>query len=161
MTGWRQLVVPSFCEQLIGFSVPLGDTVLVVSYEGMHLMRLGTPITVETDPEYGEYDLYDPDSGICRYQGRRWDIIGLFPGRPVLAGCNGEQLAPNSETETVAVIRGNEEVWSSNYENFSGDWVAVTFSPDSRFIVLGCPYDFDFRVWERIPDAERSAGVEE
>jgi hypothetical protein len=76
MAGWRQLVVPYICERMIGFSVPQGDTVLVVSYEGMHLVRLGTPTTVETDLEHAEYDLYDPDSGICRYRGREWEIIG-------------------------------------------------------------------------------------
>jgi len=140
---------------MIGFSVPQGDTVLVVSYEGMHLVRLGTPVTVETDPEYAEYDLYDGESGVCRYLGREWDIIGLFPGRPVLTSCDGEQLVLNTEAETLSVVHGSEEVWSSTYENFSGDWAAVTFSPDGRFIVLGCPYDFDFRVWERSSDAEQ------
>jgi hypothetical protein len=154
MAEWRQLVVPDFCERMIGFSVPQDNTVLVVSYEGMHLVRLGTPVSVETDPEYGEYDLYDPDSGVCRYRGREWEMIGLFPGRPVLTGRDGEQLMLDKEAETVSVVRGGEEVWSSTYENFSGDWAAATFSPDGRFIVLGCPYDFDFRVWERNPHAK-------
>jgi hypothetical protein len=157
MAGWRQLAVPNCCERLIGFSVPQGDTVLIVSYEGTHLMRLGAPITVETDPEYGEYDLYDPESGICCYRGQEWHIIDLLPGRPTLTGLKGEQLVLNGEAETVSVVREDEEIWSFNYENFSGDWVAATFSPDGRFIVLGCPYDFDFRVWERIPDSERGA----
>lgn len=151
MAEWRQLVVPHICERLIGFSLPQDDTVLVVSYEGTHLVRLGTPVTVETDSEYGEYDLYDPDRGICRYRGREWVMIGLFHGRPILTS-RGEQLMLNTDTETVSVVRDNEEAWSATYENFSGDWAAVTFSPDGRFIVLGCPYDFDFRVWERSPD---------
>jgi hypothetical protein len=154
MAEWRQLAVPNICERMIGFSVPQDDTVLVVSYEGTHLVRLDSPITVETDPEYAEYDLYDPDRGFCRYRGRDWDIIGLFPGRPVLIGPNGEQLVLNTQAETVSIVHGGEEVWSSSYDNFSGDWAAVTFSPDGQFIVLGCPYDFDFRVWERRPDAQ-------
>src|SRR5262249_51438956 len=155
MAGWRQLAIPAeICERMIGFSVPQDDMVLIVSYEGMHLIRLGLPVTVETDPEYAEYDLYDSDSGVCRYPGRQWDIIGLFPGRPILTSGDGEQLVLDTEAETLTVVRGNEEEWSSSYENFSGDWAAVTFSPDGRFIVLGCPYDFDFRVWERIRDAK-------
>jgi hypothetical protein len=154
MGGWRQLETPNICERMIGFSVPQGETVLVVSYEGMHLVCLVPPVTVETDPEYCEYDRYNPQSGICCYRDREWDIIGLHPGRPILTGREGERLVLNREVGTVAVVHGNAEVWSSAYENFSGDQVAVTFSQDGRFIVLGCPYDFDFRVWERIQDAK-------
>jgi hypothetical protein len=35
------------------------------------------------------------------------------------------------------------------YKNFSGGWAAATFSPEARYILLGCPYDFDFVVLER------------
>lgn len=147
--AWRQLPVPEICERMIGFSVPQDDTVLVVSYEGRHLVRLASPVTVESDSDYAEYDLYDSDAGICRYQDREWNIIGLHPGRPNLIGCNGEQLMLDTDAETVSVVRKDDVVWSSGFENFSGDWAAATFSPDGRFIVLGCPYGFDFRVWER------------
>jgi hypothetical protein len=153
---WRQLSVPGICERMIGFSVPQDDTVLVVSYEGMHLVRLGPPITVETDPNYAEYDLYEPDTGVCRYRGKSWEIIGLHPGRPVLTGCEGERLVLDAEKGTVSIVKGGGETWSSRFENFSGDWAAATFSPDGRFIVLGCPYDFDFRVWERTAVLELS-----
>lgn len=151
--AWRQLPMPGICERMIGFSVPQDDTVLVVSYERTHLVRLGHPVTVEPDPEYAEYDLYDPDAGVCRYRGKEWDIIGLYPGRAVLTGPDGEQLVVDAEGGTVSVVKGGQEVWSSTFENFSGDWSAATFSPDGRFIVLGCPYDFDFRVWERAAEA--------
>jgi hypothetical protein len=146
---WRQLPVPGICERMIGFSVPQDDTVLVVSYEGMHLVRLDPPVTVESDREYAEYDLSDPAAGVCRYRGKEWDIIGLCPGRPILTSPGGEQLVLDAEAEAVSVVQGGEVVWSSAFENFSGDWAAATFSPDGRFIVLGCPYDFDFRVWAR------------
>ena len=139
---------------MIGFSVPQGDTVLIVSYEGMHLVRLGTPVTVETDEEHREYDLCPPDAGVCRYRGREWNMIGLYPGSPILTGRDGERLVLNIEAEKVVVFHGDDEDWSSAYENFSGDWATVTFSPDGRYIVLGCPYGFDFRVWERIDGPE-------
>jgi len=148
--NWRQLLVPEICERMIGFSVPQDDTVLVVSYEGMHLIRLQTAVTVETDTEHAEYDLYDSDSGICNYKGKKWSIVGLHLGRPITNGRDGEQLVLNTVTETVSVIKNDAEVWSSEFKNFSGDWAAATFSPDGRFIVLGCPYGFDFRVWERV-----------
>jgi len=57
-------------------------TVLVASYEGTHLARLGPPVSVETNPEYSEYELYDPDTGVCRYLGKPWDILGLHPRPP-------------------------------------------------------------------------------
>lgn len=153
MADWRRLPVPSICERMIGFSVPQDGTVLVVSYEGTHLVRLGPPVSVETDPKYTEYDLYDPEAGVCRYLGKQWDIIGLYPGRPILTGRDDEHLVLDTEAETLAVVKDGEVAWSSSFENFSGDWAAATFSPDGRFIVLGCPYDFDFRVFERARDA--------
>ena len=159
--AWQQRPVPGICERMIGFSVPQDGTVLVVSYEGMHLVRLGPPVTVETDEEHAEYDLYDPDAGVCRYRGKEWDIIGLYPGRPLLTGRDGEQLVLDAEAETVSVVRGGRAVWSSAFENFSGDWAAATFSPDGRFIVLACPYDFDFRVWERTTEAEPAAAPDQ
>jgi hypothetical protein len=134
---------------MIGFSVPQNDAVLIISYQGMHLLRLGTSITVETDPAYSEYDLYDPKTGVCNYRDLNWDIIGLFPGRPLHSNPYGERLQLDTEAETVSVIQGDGTCWSITYENFSGDWAAATFSPNGQFLVLGCPYDFDFRVFER------------
>lgn len=75
--------------------------------------------------------------------------MGLHPGRPILAGRDGEQLVLNAKAATLSVVQDSVVVWSSGFENFSGDWAAATFSDDGRFIVLGCPYDFDFRVFER------------
>jgi hypothetical protein len=146
---WRQVEVPGICERMIGFSIPQDDKVLVVSYEGTHLLHLTNPVTVEHDDEYAEYDIYDPSTGNCLYKGKKWKIIGLYPGQPLLESLYGERLQLDALRECIAVVKGDEELWSSPFENFSGDWVAVTFSPDGRFIVLGCPYDFDFRVWER------------
>jgi len=145
--NWIEHKVPPFCERLIGFSVPQNDQVLVVSYEGMHFIQLGARITVESDEGFAEYDLYDPRSGICCYRDLEWTIIGLDPGRPLLSGQDGEQLRLDTKAETLSVIKDGCEQWKYRYENFSGDWAAATFSPDGRFIVLGCPYDFDFRVF--------------
>lgn len=147
---WQRIPTPWICERMIGFSVPQDDRVLVVSYEGTHLVRLGSPVTVETDDAYCEYDLYEPATGICRYRERDWQIIGLRPGRPILTSPQGERLELDEKRQTVAVHIGGAVVWSSSFENFSGDWAATTFSLDGRFIVLGCPYDFDFCVWERV-----------
>jgi hypothetical protein len=147
---WRQLPVPGFCERMIGFSVPQDNGVLVVSYEGIHLIHLGPPVTVESDFEYCEYDLFDHNTCVANYQGRKWEIIGLYEGRPLKTVKSGEHLVLDTEAGTVSVVQAGTVVWSSAYENFSGDWAAATFSPDSQFIVLGCPYDFDFRVFQRV-----------
>jgi hypothetical protein len=135
--AWQRIQVPGICERMIGFSVPQQDSVLVVSYEGMHLVRLGPPVTVETDDAYCEYDLYEPATGICRYRDTDWQIIGLLPGRPLLTSPQGECLELDDKASVVSVLVAGEEVWSSHFENFSGDWAAATFSPDGRFIVLG------------------------
>ena len=143
---WRQRRVPYLCERLIGFSVPRDGHVLVISYEGVHTVWLGSEIRVETDDAYAEYD---PDSGLARYSGRTYSIIGLHGGRPLLERPQGEELSLDVEAERLSVLQGGEVVYATEYENFSGDWAAATFSPDGNFIVLGCPYGFDFMVLER------------
>ena len=152
MALWHQLEVPYICERMIGFSVPQDRKVLVVSYEGMHIVNLSKPITVSTDNDYAEYDCYDPDTGIAKYADREWQIIGLFPGAPLTTRPNGDTLVLDQPSLSVSVIRDGAPIWSEIYENFSGDWAAATFSDDDWYIVLGCPYDFDFRVWERLPN---------
>jgi hypothetical protein len=70
MSKWKRLRVPPICERVVGFSVPQSGEVLVISYEGMHLLHLANEITVTTDDQFAEYDLYDPDSGKANYQER-------------------------------------------------------------------------------------------
>jgi hypothetical protein len=137
---------------MIGFSIPHDNTVLVVSYEGVHLLRLGPEITVETDGRFKEYGVYDPDSGLARYEGKEYRIIGLHDGEPILDQPDGEILLLDAASETLAVVRKGQTLFSMKYTNFSGDWAAATFSPDGRYIVLGCPYDVDFVVLQREVD---------
>lgn len=151
---WLPIPVPGICERMIGFSVPRDGRVLVVSHEGGHVVRLCPPALVATDQDQHDHDDFDHGTGICRYGGHDWNIIGLHPGRPLLTSPAGEWLELDSDAKTISVFLGTDEVWSSTFGNFSGDWAAATFSPDGRFIVLGCPYDFDFRVWQRAPDVD-------
>jgi hypothetical protein len=146
---WRQVAVPPFCERMIGFSVPQDRMVLAISYEGMHVIQLGDSITIETDDAFNQYDCYNPDTGIAKYRGTTWKIIGLHAGSPLMRSPCNEELRLDSDGLRVSVFQDGTEQWSSSFENFSGDWVAATFSPDGKIIVLGCPYDFDFRVWRR------------
>jgi hypothetical protein len=134
---------------MIGFSVPHEGEILVISYEGVHLLRLGNEIKVQTDDEFAEYEIYDPDTGVARYQGESYQIIGLHGGKPLLESPAGETLRLNTKKQTLLITRENQAVFSMKYSNFSGDWAATTFSTDGRYVVLGCPYDFDFVVLER------------
>lgn len=149
MSRWQRKPIPPICERMIGFSVPRDDEILVVSYEGTHILHLGPVVTIETDEAFAEYDIYDPASGVARYRDRDYRIIGLKGGNPILDGPKGERLNLNVESERLSVVKNGEVIFSEKYENFSGDWAVATFSPDGKYIVLGCPYDFDFRLYER------------
>ncbi|HYQ02770.1 MAG TPA: hypothetical protein VER96_29065 [Polyangiaceae bacterium] len=148
LISWVPVTVPSFCERLIGFSVPISNRSLVISYEAVHLLTLGETASVSTD-DVAEYDIYDPDTHSAQYQGVVYTIIGLHGGNPLLTSPDGRDLKLDQNRLALEVTSGSTIELSTTYQNFSGDWVAATFSTDGRFILLGCPYDFDFRVWRR------------
>jgi len=50
-------------------------------------------VTVDTDDEFAEYDIYDPASGLAQYRGRDYRIIGLQGGTPILESPVGERLS--------------------------------------------------------------------
>lgn len=149
--GWSTRDVPLRCERLLGFSVPRDDRILVVGYDGTHLVRLGQEITVDLDERYCEYDIYDPKSGVARYQGHDYTIVGLHGGKPLLTSPQGDTLRHEPAADLLHVRRDAERQQTLRYQNSSGDWAAVTFSSDGRWIVLGCPYGIDFVLLERCP----------
>lgn len=149
MIQWKQLTVPPICERLIGFSVPVNNKILVISYEGTHLINLNNNITVKHDYNFCEYDIYDPESGLAYYQEQEYKILGLHGGKPITTNLYGETLELNFNSETIAIHKQEKIIYSVKYTNFSGDWAVATFSGDGKYIILGCPYDFDFVVWQR------------
>ena len=114
-------------------------------------LHLGAEITVTHDERYAEYDIYDPDSGTARYEGHDYSIVGLNGGEPLLRSSQGETLVLNREV--LRIDRGGQVEHELVYGNFSGDWAMATFSRDGQWVVLGCPYDFDFVVLERVRHA--------
>ena len=148
-TGWTRLKLPYICERLIGFSVSHDRKVLVVSYEGMHMLNLDPEVVVETDRSVREYDQYDPDTGLAIWKDDAYRVMGLFDGEPLLESPLGESLRLDTEAEQLTIVSASEDAFVMPYRNFSGDWAVATFSPDGNFVVLGCPYGFDFVVLRR------------
>lgn len=144
---WHRLTVPPICE-LIGFSVPDDGEMLVVSYEGVHLVRLDG-MSVETDASVKEYDVYDPGTGLARFRGRDHEIVGLHGGRPLVESSRAERVELDVVANRLTLRRGGEVSFSMEYGNSSGDWAVATFSRDGRYLVLGCPCDFDLVVLDR------------
>ena len=150
-SNWTPKEVPRFHERLVAFSVPSENRqVLLLCYNELKIMDLSDPPSVRTLPVSYGYDPFSflPESSILNFMDQQWHLIGLEPGAPIVSRPNGQKLIVDEPRLEISVVDGNGPVWSDNYENFSDDWVAATFSPDYRYIVLGCPYDFDFRVWE-------------
>jgi hypothetical protein len=150
MVKWQQRQAPPICERMIGFSVPTADEILVISYDNYSLLKLGNPITVRRDERFVEYDLYDPKTGVASYEGISYTIIGLHGGNPILESSAGERLVLDTQSETLSILKNGHMDFSMKYKNFSGDWAVATFSTNGRFVILGCPYDFDFVVIERV-----------
>lgn len=144
---WYPLAVPPFCERLIAFSVPREECVLAVAYDCTCLIRLQARVEIQRDEETLAYDNYDPTKGIANYCGETYQMIGLHGGRPIVHSPQGERLDLGDE---LRLWRGDDVAFETNVENLSGDWAAATFSPDGELLVLGCPYDFDFRAWRRV-----------
>ena len=95
------------------------------------------------NPAGDEYESFDGAADTCRYAGEVWQMLGLYGGEPVLTSPTGEWLELDAAELTLSVYVGNKAVWSAPFESFSGDWAAATFSPDGRYIVVGCPCDVD------------------
>ncbi|SHI80956.1 hypothetical protein SAMN02745181_0944 [Rubritalea squalenifaciens DSM 18772] len=150
MSDWKHVEVPRICERLIGFSVPdEHGELLVISYEGMHLLKLGEEIKVTHDNRYCEYDLYDPNRGVATYNDRLWPIIGLMGGDACCQSPQGEELRVVESENRFEVYKDGIELFTDSFENFSGDWVAGTFSTDGNWLIIGFPYDFDMIIMKR------------
>src|SRR5262245_40809507 len=103
---WAPLQVPPFCERLIGYSVPTSNRCLVVSYEAVHLLTLDDPVTVQTDEDFAEYDIYDPEPGTAIYSGVTYSIVGLHGGHPMLTTPQGDRLELDRAKQTLTVTAG-------------------------------------------------------
>jgi hypothetical protein len=157
---WVRLDLPSQeWDRLLGFSIPQGEDLILVTYDGIVRVRLGTPMMASLDERYPKGDpLYDLTSGELRYDGQTYQIIGVHGGIPILHNQWGERIVLDVEEERETSdgrrVRATPEestlliqaadgisVLAFTFRNFSRDWQRATFSRDGMYIALGMPYE--------------------
>jgi hypothetical protein len=155
---WEQVRLPYVCERLIAFSIPEGGEFLVLSYEGLHRIRLAPEVSVWTDPAHAEdYDIYDTECGVLSYGGRRHWMLGFHGGEPVgdLPGGERLELDPGAGRLSVTDRAGRPLAEVGDFD-LSEDWACATFSIDGNYIVVGTPNEL--RVYRRARGACLTAG---
>jgi hypothetical protein len=148
---WKEIKLPYIFERMIGFSLPLNKTFIVISYEGIHTINLNCEqIDIINDFDYPEGEsIYDNQNNICIYNGVNYDILGLYGGESINKSNVGEQLIIWPQIEKFSLIDNNKgEQFSYKYNDLSGDWKILSFSYEFNYILLGLPYEL--RIFERI-----------
>jgi len=144
---WTQISLPAqFCERIWGFSIPIDDTLVVISSEGVHTIDLKNPGKVSHDYTHPEgRGVYDDRKDILQYGGRQFKVLGGELGgstQPILESTSGEQIWFNHAQQFFVIKQKNgETALEYHFKDFSGDWGEITFSEDEKYIVLGMPYD--------------------
>lgn len=143
MNTWSELKLPYIFERMVGFSQPMANNVAIVAYDGIHLLNLDRSEVFRQDfafPEGG--NLYDSLRGRLSYRGVDSSILGLHGGSPIHQSESGERLELDLATGILRVRdRKGAVSLEFSFEDLSGDWGHVTFSPDYSYILLGLPYD--------------------
>jgi len=130
-------------ERIIGFSLPVDNQIALISYEGVHLLHVDDPVSIQDDPQHPEgAGLFDPASRTLVHRQKRYAILGLHGGRPRLTSDRGETLDLDLKNETLRILGPGRRVeFALRFDDLSGDWGMATFSEDSEVVVLGLPYD--------------------
>jgi hypothetical protein len=129
---------------MIGFSLPVGGDIAVISYEGVHIVPIAHPETIAHHPELPEGgDAYNTKSQRLELAGRTFPVLGLHGGTPRLETKLGERVAFGAGDWFVVIDPAGREVFRHSYTDMSGDWRVVTFTPDDRFILFGVPYELE------------------
>jgi len=159
---WRIVNIPAaedICERILGVSLPLDHQIIVISYEGIHSINLDGSWYVQQDRSYPEgSNLYDWKQQLLRYHGEHYQILGLHGGQQLFQSKYNEQITIASHKQdragqrsTIQTVRVRGEKGDTlleySFEDLSGDWVSVSFSPDSKYIIIGAPYHL--RVFQR------------
>ncbi len=141
---WERINLPKFiCERFIGITIPIDNIIHIISYQGVHTINLSKPDIVVSDESFPEgKGLYDFETNILSYNNNRFRVIGLNGGKPIFENSKGEQLIIDTKNEVIKInnIHGDLE-FCYRYDDFSGDWIAATFSENGDFLLLLSPYD--------------------
>lgn len=154
---WRMQSTPDaqdICERLLGVTFPVEQQVLVISYEGVHVVDLDGSWHVQHDTRYPE------GRGICdwknqrvTYKEKQFQILSASGKQSSLHNAYGERLVfthkkhrlPGQMTikQTFHVLdKQGSILLEYAFDDFSGDWMNISFSADSNAIVLASPYHF-------------------
>ena len=148
---WREVDLHGLYifERMVGFSVPVEGKVAIISYDGIHLLSMREPGAVRHNTAYPEGgDLYDQTHQVLSYGGKRFPILGLFGGSPIVRNQRGESVFLRATDDVLHVQdKDNNTILSYPFEDLSGDWRYTTFSREGDAIVLGMPYDIHIFAW--------------
>jgi hypothetical protein len=155
--GWRMVSTPDaqdICERIIGVTFPVEQQILIISYEGIHVVDLDGSWHVHDDDQYPEGgDIYDWKNQTATYDGKQFQVLGVHGDRPFLRNAyderlvfihNKQRLPGQMSFRQQFQVQGKqgEVLLEYEFEDLSGDWMQVSFSPDSTTIVLATPYHF-------------------
>jgi hypothetical protein len=157
---WEKLDLPrQDWERLLGFSIPDGKELLIVTYDGIARLNLETVKQAPFDDRYPEGEgIYELASSEVRYQGQTYQIVGVYGGTPLLHNSLGERIvlgveeekdtpdgrrvkATSAESTLVIQDQDGTASFEFTFQNCSRDWQRATFTRDGTYLVLGMPYD--------------------
>jgi len=166
---WEKLDLPrQDWERMLGFSIPDGKELLIVTYDGIARLNLETLKQAPFDDRYPEGEgIYELARSALRYDGQTYQIVGVYGGAPLLHNSLGERIvlgveeeeeekeekeekdtpdgrrvkATSAESTLVIQDQDGTPSFEFTFQNFSRDWQRATFTRDGTYLVLGMPYD--------------------
>ncbi len=141
---WEKLNLPKFiAERFIGVTLPINDSILLVSYQGIHTLNLSKPYALLNDINYPEgRGLFNSKNNTLTYKGFVYKTLGLHGGEPTVKSPKGEHLVVDLNREVIEICdHTGRLIFDYQYEDLSGDWCVSTFSQDGQYVLLLLPFD--------------------
>jgi len=142
--NWQPIKHGYIFERMIGFSLPIAEKIAIISYEGVHILPITNPDAVVHYPELAEGgDAYDWQQQQLKIDDRIFHMLGLHGSAPLLSSSTKEILAFGKDDSFNVQDAAGRKVFSHTFNDMSGDWRVVTFTPDDNYILLGLPYELE------------------
>lgn len=159
---WVRMNTPlagEICERIAGVSLPVENQVIIVDADNMYRIDLATQEVVQDDEIHAEGDealeaRYDREMHMVTYAGKQFPMLGVDGVFPLLTSPHEERLVvftryTNIVSQPLKIIqtfrvqaKNGEPLFEFQFDDFSGDWVWVSFSYDANHIIVAAPYDF-------------------